>query len=193
MSTMQGNLQFLAKDYESAQKKADKLSAKGGNLESTKVVNASSDFENASSQWTSQAPYVFEALQALDESRCNFLRDALTQFETLEVDRVERDRKTAENTLNSLLNVETSEEIRTFALRNTGSGGPRTSAAARRASRAPASSSLAPIRSNTEERVNQLAPSGEYLVCSLWCHSDVRKCQKTRKVASVVSSVLGPS
>lgn len=171
---MQGNLQALAKDYDTAQKKAEKLNQKGGKSDSTKVANASSDFENASSQWTSQAPYVFEALQAVDESRCNNLRDLLTQYETLEVDLVERNRKTAENTLNSLLNVETSNEIRTFAARNTGSA---TGATARmpppisrpnRSSRSgpPAPSAaqaarLAPPNAGGEELNRQRSPSGE--------------------------------
>lgn len=174
MTTMQGNLQALAKDYDAAQKKAEKLNQRGGKSDLNKVANASSDFENASSQWTSQAPYVFEALQAVDESRCNNLRDLLTQYETLEVDLVERNRKTAENTLNSLLNVETSNEIRTFAARNTGSGtgatgrmppamqrpnrssrsGPPPAASAAQAAR------LAPPSTGGDELDRQRSPSG---------------------------------
>jgi len=175
MSTMQGNLQALARDYDGSRKKADKLNQRGGRADSHKVANASSDFDNASQQWTSQAPYVFEALQAVDESRCNHLRDLLTQYETLEVDLVERNRKTAENTLNSLLNVETSNEIRTFASRNgAGTGGRRPSATTRpsRSSRSGPSSAaaavaatsaattLVPPSTQTEDLNRQRSPSG---------------------------------
>ncbi|KAF2835716.1 hypothetical protein M501DRAFT_941406 [Patellaria atrata CBS 101060] len=119
MSTISGNLAAMAKDIDSANKKADKLKEKGPKAAAGKVANATSDLDNATSQWESQAPYVFEQLQAVDESRCNFLRDVLTQFETHEVDQVERSRITAEQCLNSLLNIETADEIKTFALKTT--------------------------------------------------------------------------
>lgn len=168
LSTMQGNLQSLAKDYDTAQKKAERLNTRGGKTDSNKVANASSDFDNASSQWTSQAPYVFEALQAMDESRINQLRDVLTQYETLEVDLVERNRKTAENTLNSLLNVETSNEIRTFASRSTGGASRRRSSAVRGSRSGPSagqttattpSRTLAPPPNREEALDRQRSPS----------------------------------
>lgn len=117
MSTIQGNLRELAKDVEKAAQKTDKLRGKGDKAEVGKVASASSDLDTAQSQWESQAPYVFENLQALDETRLNHLRDALTQFQTHEVDTVERDRSTAEQCLNVILNVETADEIKTFALK----------------------------------------------------------------------------
>ena len=116
MTTIQGNLTAIAKDYDIAQKKADKQRAKGG--------NADSSIEDASQQWESQAPYVFEQLQSLDETRVNFLRDALTQFQTHEVDQVERNRTSAESCLNALLNLETADEIKTFAARVNGGRDP---------------------------------------------------------------------
>lgn len=120
MSTIQGNLASVAKEVEVAQRKASKLS--GGKTSANKVANATSDVEAANQQWESQAPYVFEQLQSLDESRINHLRDALTQLETHEVDLVERNRVNAESCLNALLNVDTSDEISTFVARI--SGGP---------------------------------------------------------------------
>lgn len=117
MSTIQGNLAAMAKDVERAQQKTDKLRGKGDKAEAGKVASANSDLDTAQTQWESQAPYVFENLQALDETRLNHLRDVLTQFQTHEVDQVERDRITAEQCLNVLLNVETADEIKTFALR----------------------------------------------------------------------------
>ena len=118
MSTIQGNLAAIAKEVDNAHKKASKLS--GGKSSANKVANVTSDVEAANLQWESQAPYVFEQLQSLDETRTNHLRDVLTQLETHEVDLVERNRVTAESCLNALLNVETSEEISTFVARLSG-------------------------------------------------------------------------
>lgn len=109
MTTIQGNLAAIAKEYDSAQRKAERQRAKGG--------NSDSGVDSATQQWESQAPYVFEQLQSLDETRVNFLRDALTQFQTHEVDQVERNRTSAESCLNALLNLETADEIKTFAAR----------------------------------------------------------------------------
>ncbi|KAL6715184.1 hypothetical protein ACLMJK_007448 [Lecanora helva] len=115
MSTIQGNLAAIAKDVDSAHKKASKLS--GGKSSANKVANVTSDVEAADQQWESQAPYVFEQLQSLDETRVNHLRDVLTQLQTHEVDLVERNRTTAESCLNALLNVHTPDEISTFVAR----------------------------------------------------------------------------
>lgn len=124
MSTIQGNLSALARDFDNAQKKADKLKEKGAKASAGKVASATSSIDDANQQWESQAPYVFEQLQAADESRLNHLRDVLTQLETHEVDLVEKNRVSAESCLNALLNVETADEIKTFA---TKVGGGRTS------------------------------------------------------------------
>lgn len=123
MSTIQGNLASLARDIDKAEKNNERLAHKGQKAKTQNVANASSDLETATSQWDNQAPYVFEQLQAVDETRLNQLRDALTQFQTHEVDRVEKDRALAEQCLNIILNVETTDEIKTFALRITQGGG----------------------------------------------------------------------
>ena len=117
MSTVQGNLAALARDVERAQEKIEKQAGRGDRGDSSKLANASSDLDAAQTQWESQAPYVFENLQKLDEARLNHLRDVLTQFQTHEVDQVERCRVTAEQCLNVILNVETADEITTFALK----------------------------------------------------------------------------
>ena len=122
MSTIQGNLSSLAKDVDAAQKKAAKLS--GGKTSAAKVANATSDVDAANQQWESQAPYVFEQLQALDESRINHLRDVLTQLETHEADQVERNRTSAENCLNAILNVNTADEISAFVAKQTANAPP---------------------------------------------------------------------
>ncbi|KAI9809457.1 MAG: hypothetical protein M1827_006837 [Pycnora praestabilis] len=148
ISTMQGNLAAMAKEIESAQKKSDKLKDKGGKAAAGKVATATSDVESATSQWESQAPFVFEKLQAVDESRLNHLRDVLTQFQTHEVDQVERNRVTAEDCLNALLNVETADEIFTFAARTTGRGGRRPHGERQRSSRMPATNNQPPVTPN---------------------------------------------
>jgi hypothetical protein len=117
MTTIQGNLNAMAKEVEKAQQKVDKLQGKGEKADANKVANATSDVDNARVQWQSQAPYVFENLQTLDESRCNQLRDLLTQLQTLEADQIQKSSSAPEQCLNVLLNVETQDEIQTFVLR----------------------------------------------------------------------------
>ncbi len=121
MTTIQGNLAAVSREVETTQKRADRI--KGGKSVSNKVANASSDFESANQQWETQAPYVFEQLQALDESRVNHLRDVLTQLETHEVDRIERNRIAAETCLNVILNLNTADEVSAFVARSS-SGAP---------------------------------------------------------------------
>ncbi len=118
MSTIQGNLLAVAKEVDNAHRKASKLA--GGKSSANKVANATSDVEANNQQWESQAPYVFEQLQSLDETRINHLRDVLTQLETHEVDLVERNRVNAESCLNALLNINTSDEISTFVAKVSG-------------------------------------------------------------------------
>lgn len=120
MSTIQGSLSAMARELEDTRKKSDKMKAKGGKSATNKVFNASTDYESAGQQWYSQAPFIFEQLQALDENRVNHLRDVLTQLQTHEVDQVERNRISAEKCLNSLLNVDTGEEISTFVAKISG-------------------------------------------------------------------------
>lgn len=117
MTTIQGNLSAMAKDVERAQQKTEKLRGRGERSEASKVASANSELDNAHSQWESQAPYVFESLQAVDESRLNLLRDVLTQFQTHEVDMVQKSQTTAEHCLNVLLSLQTEDEIKTFALK----------------------------------------------------------------------------
>jgi hypothetical protein len=115
MNTVQGNLSSMARELESAQEKSDKLSKKGGKASTQKVEAATSQLQTARQQWDSQAPFIFENLQALDETRLNHLRDVLTQFQTHEADQVERNRVAVEETLAALLEVDTSQEIRNWS------------------------------------------------------------------------------
>lgn len=115
LSTIQGNLASMARDIEGANDKAEKLKRKGSKASAEKVASANSEIESANSQWISQAPYVFEHLQAADETRIHHLRDVLTQYQTHELDQVEQSRTTTEECLNALLNIEAGDEIRSFA------------------------------------------------------------------------------
>ncbi|KAI8938865.1 hypothetical protein NX059_004725 [Plenodomus lindquistii] len=117
MGNISGNLTAIAKDIDAAQKKVAKLRDKGAKAKASAVGEAVQDVEKAELAWDSQAPYVFEQLQAIDETRLNHLRDVLTQFQTHEVDQVERSQATAAETLNTILNIETADEIQTWALR----------------------------------------------------------------------------
>jgi len=117
MGNLSGNLAAMAKDIDAAQRKVVKLREKGTKAKPSAVGEAVQDVDKAELAWDSQAPYVFEQLQAIDEARLHHLRDALTQFQTHEVDQVERSQVTAAETLNTLLNIETADEIQTWALR----------------------------------------------------------------------------
>ncbi|BDD64300.1 hypothetical protein MAP00_009131 [Monascus purpureus] len=119
MPGIQNDLATLAKSLESSQKKVEKAREKGGRG-AEKLASAISAVEEANQQWNSRAPFVFEQLQSIDESRINHLRDALTQFETHEADNIERCRQAAESCLNVILNVETADEIKTFAAKFNG-------------------------------------------------------------------------
>ncbi|KAH7031617.1 Muniscin C-terminal mu homology domain-containing protein [Microdochium trichocladiopsis] len=119
MQTIQGNLTNMAKELEDAQHASDKLSKKGGKASAAKMDMAAAKLESATGQWESQAPFIFETLQALDESRMNHLRDALTQYGTFEGERAQRHQADAELILNSLLDYSTATEISHFASRTT--------------------------------------------------------------------------
>ncbi|KAI1817447.1 Muniscin C-terminal mu homology domain-containing protein [Poronia punctata] len=113
--TMQTNLQKVARELEEAQDRSDKLTRKGGKASAQKVDMAVNKLESTLNQWKSQAPFVFENLQAIDESRMNLLRDCLTQYGTFEGEQAQRRQVDAENVLNSLLDYSTANEIQHFA------------------------------------------------------------------------------
>ncbi|KAI8945690.1 Muniscin C-terminal mu homology domain-containing protein [Xylaria longipes] len=119
LQTIQGNLQKVARELEEAQEKSDKLSKKGGKASAQKVDMAASKLESATNQWKSQAPFVFENLQALDESRMNQLRDCLTQYGTFEGEQAQKLQADTETVLNSLLDYHTTNEIQHFASKAT--------------------------------------------------------------------------
>ncbi|OAA58696.1 Fes/CIP4 domain-containing protein [Cordyceps fumosorosea ARSEF 2679] len=114
MQTISSNLTNLGKDLEDARDKADKLNKKGGKTSAQKIDAASMRLESAQQEWDSQAPFVFETLQALDESRVNQLRDALTQYQTHESDQAQRTQTIAGETLAVTIEIETESEIRGF-------------------------------------------------------------------------------
>ncbi|KAJ5091481.1 hypothetical protein NUU61_006351 [Penicillium alfredii] len=136
MPGIQSNLAGLAKNVETAQKKVEKAKERGPKG-AEKLASAITAAEEVNQQWESRAPYVFEQLQAADEGRLNHLRDVLTQLETHEVDQVERGRQAAESCLNVLLNVETADEIKTFAAKMTGNRAPLSPALSRRQTETP--------------------------------------------------------
>ncbi|KFY44330.1 hypothetical protein V494_01534 [Pseudogymnoascus sp. VKM F-4513 (FW-928)] len=113
--TIQGHLAQMAKEYESAQDTVDKLAKKGSKANQAKTQQATQKLNTVTSEWESQAPFIFEKLQAIDETRLNHLRDVLTQFETHEMDQVERNKASTEAALTSLLEVDTAVEIHNFA------------------------------------------------------------------------------
>ncbi len=117
--TISANLQSMARELDDAADKAGKLSRKTGRANAQKADQAAARLESASQQWESQSPFIFETLQALDEQRINHLRDVLTQFETHAVDQATRSQSAAEEVLNVMLEIDTAQEIQSFAQRTT--------------------------------------------------------------------------
>jgi hypothetical protein len=166
MTTIQGNLASMAKDLEDAQDKSDKLTKKGGKASTQKVEIATARLQSANQQWDSQAPFVFETLQALDETRLNHLRDVLTQYETHEADQIERNRGIVEQALRSLLEIDTAQDIKNWS-QATISGKPITERRARQLSNAGSGSGGAslpppptPRSDNMSEHSNKHESSG---------------------------------
>lgn len=138
IKNMELNLAAAAKAVDVAEEKEQKVKRRGAKAKPQQVAEAANAVSNATGEWDSQAPFAFEKFQAADESRCNHLRDVLTTWQTLELDQSQRDGQTAEATLNVILDIKTSEEIKGFAnkatagkdkierlrSRTTSSGGP---------------------------------------------------------------------
>jgi hypothetical protein len=120
MNTISANLASMARDLDDAQDKSDKLSKKGAKANAQKVEAASARLESVSQQWQSQAPFIFETLQALDESRVNQLRDLLTQYQTHEADAAQQTQDHAAATLAIMLEISTETEVLSFAQKVTG-------------------------------------------------------------------------
>ncbi|KAJ8127525.1 hypothetical protein O1611_g6112 [Lasiodiplodia mahajangana] len=183
IQTIQGNLQKVARELEEAQEKSDKLSKKGGKASAQKVDMAASKLESATNQWQSQAPFVFESLQALDESRMNQLRDCLTQYGTFEGEQAQKLQSDTETVLNSLLDYNTANEIQHFVSKVTAgrpklekrgtttrqsssTGGPSTSGGALQNSNALTEDDLDGVKASTGDSANypqRRALSGEIL------------------------------
>ncbi|KAI0132982.1 SAFF domain-containing protein [Xylariales sp. AK1849] len=150
IQTIQGNLQNMARELDDAQKKSEAVNKKAGKTSAAKMDQAASRLDAASNQWESQSPFIFESLQALDETRMNQLRDVLTQYGTYEGEQAQQKQADAEGVLNSLLDYHTSNEIQTFVARTT-AGKPklqtRTPATRQSSSFGGGGSSLAPTPS----------------------------------------------
>ncbi|KAI5821202.1 Muniscin C-terminal mu homology domain-containing protein [Pyronema omphalodes] len=115
MKVMESNLSAVAKLIDSTEERADRLRRKGTRAKATHVAEAAQAVSNAHAEWDSQAPFVFEKLQAADESRCNHLRDALTRLQTLELDHAQASVQSASEVLTVILDINTTEEIKAFA------------------------------------------------------------------------------
>ncbi|KAI8964405.1 Muniscin C-terminal mu homology domain-containing protein [Daldinia sp. FL1419] len=182
LQTIQGNLQNMARELEDAQERSDKLSRKGGKASAQKVELAAGKLESATQQWESQAPFIFESLQALDESRMNQLRDCLTQYGTYEGEQAQSHQAEAETVLNSLLDYSTVAEIQHFVAKTT-AGRPkiekRTPTARQSSSLSGGNSSLAPPSIHTPAADDHSE------------HSISKEGQSENKLRSRIGTMLG--
>lgn len=159
MNTISANLTSMAKTLEESQHAAEKLEKKGGKASTQKVDAATSKLESNKQQWESQAPYIFESLQAMDESRINHLRDLLTQYFTHEADCAQQTQDSSAAALAQVLEVSSETEILAFANKATQGRSripPPTRSSTRRSSHAETHHSGA--RPSTSDNVNEAAP-----------------------------------
>lgn len=112
---MESNLAAAAKAVDVADEKEQKVKRRGTKAKPQQVADATNAVSNAMGEWESQAPFAFEKFQAADESRCNHLRDVLTTWQTLELDQAQGNMQAVEATLNLILDINTSDEIKGFA------------------------------------------------------------------------------
>ncbi|KAJ4115147.1 Suppressor of Profilin deletion [Fusarium oxysporum] len=159
MNTMSSNLTTMAKDLEESQNQVDKLTKKGGRANTSKVDAASSKLESATGQWESQAPFIFESLQALDESRVNNLRDLLTQYQTHESDSAGRVQENAMETLALMLEIDTEKEIQSFVHRATAGKAKLPTRTSTRQSSFAGTTPSTPVPPSTADSTNLPAPS----------------------------------
>lgn len=115
LRTMEGNLTSLAKAIDTSEDKVEKMKKKGKRAEPSKVAEASSGLKDALGNWESQSPFIFEQLQAVDESRVTHLREGLTRMQTLELDQTDQIKSLMEATVQALLDVNTMDEIKAYA------------------------------------------------------------------------------
>lgn len=115
MKVMETNLGSVAKSIDASEERVEKLRKRGLKAKPQQVAEATQAVSSAVAEWDSQAPFVFEKLQAADESRCNQLRDALTRFQTFELDHAQMTVQSASATLTIILDINTNEEIKSFA------------------------------------------------------------------------------
>ncbi|KAF3933284.1 hypothetical protein ABW20_dc0110020 [Dactylellina cionopaga] len=114
---MEGNLNGLAKAIDSNEDKVEKMKKKGKRAEPAKVAEATAGLKDAVGNWESQSPFIFEQLQAVDETRITLMRESLTRMQTLELDQMDHMKALMEATVQSLLDINTMDEIKAFANR----------------------------------------------------------------------------
>lgn len=101
MKTLHKELETLAHTFQSND---DKLRKK----------NKHPDDETRA-QWESQAPYLLEQTEVIDESRLGYLKNALTTFGTIEADYSDKSLKISEKVLNNVLSFEPLDDVAAFA------------------------------------------------------------------------------
>ncbi|KAF5093411.1 hypothetical protein D0Z00_004074 [Geotrichum galactomycetum] len=101
MKTLHKELETLAHTYQSND---DKLRKKSKHPD-----------DETRAQWESQAPYLLEQSEVIDESRLGYLKNSLTTFGTIEADYSDKSLKISEKILNNVLSFEPLDELAAFA------------------------------------------------------------------------------
>lgn len=110
LRTTHDDLSTLAKQFMESEAALTKAKRKS----QVKAGPAYSHLNQIQSQWESQAPLIFDQFETVDEARLAFLKDSLTSFQTMEIDKAQTGTKAGERCLNALLTYEPKDEIQSF-------------------------------------------------------------------------------
>lgn len=111
MKVLHDELDTLSHSFKVNDDKLDKLrKKKHGQTEAQQH-----SLDEVRAQWESQAPYILEQAEVIDESRLGYLKNLLTTFGTIEADRSEKSLKISEGVLNNILSFEPIDDVAAYA------------------------------------------------------------------------------
>lgn len=107
----QGRLVEIAQKVSSSEDHVGKNARRS----SSKQEAAGREAQQARTVWETQAPELCDAIERVDEERFVKLKDVLTAYETLEMDRSQASIKGYERAIQSLIQFEPKDEVQSFA------------------------------------------------------------------------------
>ncbi|OLL22803.1 Cytoskeletal protein syp1 [Neolecta irregularis DAH-3] len=123
MRHVESNIASLAKYVELAEGKVEKVKKKGKALP-TKVEQVLESMSIVRGQWETEAPFVFERFQAIDERRLEFIKDIYHKYENLEIEQAKRKTEISDGVLLDIGNLSVKSEIDNYVQRSLLLGDP---------------------------------------------------------------------